>query len=416
VPKAIPLGVRAQVSETVEFRHTLTAVNPALPPVYSTPNMIRLMEHAAFRALQPYCEGDEITVGTAINVDHRAAATIGARIEAEATLESFDGRFYTLRVSAREGSKEIGRGTVGRAVVSVGQFRARLGRDGTSKPPGPAFTPGDQRQTAQIFRALHHGPEILLLVNAWDAASARLVEQAGFPAIATTSAGIAFALGYPDGQKISRTEMLNEVARVARAVKLPVSADVEAGYGSRPEDAATTASAVIEAGAVGMNLEDGTGDPESPLAELSLQVEKVRAVREAAEQAKIPLVLNARTDVYLRQFGPPEKRFDETLRRLAAFRDAGADCLFAPGLEDPELIGRLVRELRAPVNILARPGLPPIPELQRLRVARVSLGSGPMRASYSYLRKVSAEIKGPGTYSSLEDSIAGPAFNELMRQ
>jgi fluoroacetyl-CoA thioesterase len=120
--KQIPIGVRGEARETVEFKHTLTAHHPELPPVYSTPDMIRLMETAAFRALQPYCEGDEISVGTSINIQHRAASGIGAQIVAEAELESFDGRFYTLRVTARDDTQEIGRGTVGRAIVSIGKF------------------------------------------------------------------------------------------------------------------------------------------------------------------------------------------------------------------------------------------------------------------------------------------------------
>jgi fluoroacetyl-CoA thioesterase len=120
--KSIPLGARGEAEETVEFKHTLTAHHAELPPVYSTPDMIRLMETAAFHALHPYCEGDEITVGTAINVEHRAASGIGARVRAEAVLESFDGRFYTMRVTARDDVQEIGRGTVGRAVISVGKF------------------------------------------------------------------------------------------------------------------------------------------------------------------------------------------------------------------------------------------------------------------------------------------------------
>jgi fluoroacetyl-CoA thioesterase len=128
--KDIPLGAREEVTETVEFRHTLTSHHPELPPVYSTPDMIRLMETAAFRALQPYCEGDEITVGTSINVEHRAASGVGALIKAEAVLESFDGRFYTLRVSARDNVQEIGRGTVGRAVVSIGKFLEKMKSSG----------------------------------------------------------------------------------------------------------------------------------------------------------------------------------------------------------------------------------------------------------------------------------------------
>ncbi len=126
--KEIPLGVRGEAEETVEFKHTLTAHHPELPPVYSTPNMIRLMETAAFQVLQPYCEGDEITVGTLIHVEHRAASGVGARIKAEAVLESFDGRFYTLRVTASDDVQEIGRGTVGRAVVSVGKFLEKMQR------------------------------------------------------------------------------------------------------------------------------------------------------------------------------------------------------------------------------------------------------------------------------------------------
>ena len=122
----MPIGVRGEVEQTVELKHTLAAHNPNLPPVYSTPDMIRLMEIAAFRALQPYCEGDEITVGTAINIEHRAASGIGARIRAEAVLESFDGKFYTVRVNARDDTQEIGRGTVGRAVVSVGRFLEKM--------------------------------------------------------------------------------------------------------------------------------------------------------------------------------------------------------------------------------------------------------------------------------------------------
>jgi fluoroacetyl-CoA thioesterase len=126
VAKQIPIGARAEAEETVEFEHTLTSHNPELPPVYSTPDMIRLMETSAFHALQPYCEGDEITVGTSINIEHRAASGIGSRIKAEAVLESFDGRFYTVRVTARDDMQEIGRGTVGRAVVSVGKFVEKL--------------------------------------------------------------------------------------------------------------------------------------------------------------------------------------------------------------------------------------------------------------------------------------------------
>lgn len=272
----------------------------------------------------------------------------------------------------------------------------------------------EQNAKADAFRAMHSGPKVLLLPNVWDVASARVIEEAGFGAIATTSAGIAFTLGYPDGQKISREEMQARVARIARAVKVPVTADVEAGYGDPPEDAAQTSRGVIEAGAVGMNLEDGTDNPQHPLVDLPLQLEKIRAVREAALKSGVRLVLNARTDVYLSQVGPPEKRYDEMLRRLLAYRDAGADCVFAPAVRDAETIARLVRDVQCPLNILAGPGSPHVPELERLGVARVSLESGPMRATLGLLRRMAEELKSSGTYGAIEGAPSHGDVNRMM--
>jgi 2-methylisocitrate lyase-like PEP mutase family enzyme len=274
----------------------------------------------------------------------------------------------------------------------------------------------DQKTKAEAFRAMHFGDSVLLLPNVWDVASARIIEDAGFPAIATTSAGVAFALGYPDGQKISREEMLQAVARIARAIRVPVTADVESGYGPRPEDAAQTAVGVIEAGAIGMNLEDASGDAAKPLLELSLQIEKIHAVREAATGLKIPLVLNARTDVYLLQVGAPETRYEETARRLSAFRDAGADCVFVPGVKDAPTIARMVTDLRHPVNVLAVPGSPSVAELRQLGVARVSLGSGPMRATLGLLRSLAQELKSSGTYGAMEDAPTHAEMNKLMER
>jgi 2-methylisocitrate lyase-like PEP mutase family enzyme len=271
-----------------------------------------------------------------------------------------------------------------------------------------------QKAKANAFRAMHRGPHILLLPNIWDVASARIVEEAGFPALATTSAGVAFSLGYPDGEQISRDEMLARVARIAKAVKVPVTADVEAGYGNRPEDAAQTARGVIEAGAIGMNFEDGTEDPAHPLVDLSLQLEKMHAIREAALKTGVLLVLNARTDVYLLQVGDPAKRYDEAVRRLLAFRDAGAECVFAPGLRDAETIRRLVQDVKCPVNILAGPGLPSVPELEKLGVARVSLGSGPMRATLGLVRRMADELKTSGTYKTLEGAPSHGDINKML--
>jgi len=276
------------------------------------------------------------------------------------------------------------------------------------------MTSKNQAAKAEAFRAMHRQPRLLLLPNAWDVASARIFEEAAIAAIATTSAGVAFSLGYPDGQKISCDEMLAAVERIASRVKIPVSADVEAGYGDRPEDAAQTAAGVIEAGAVGLNLEDGTEDPEHALADLSLQLEKIAAVRETAQRLRVPLVLNARTDTYLLEIGAPERRYEETVRRLLAFRDAGADCLFAPGVRDPALIGRLVRDLNHPLNILAGPGSPSIPELQAMGVARVSLGSSAMRATLGLAGRIVEELRSSGTYRNLEGAPSHAAVNRML--
>ncbi|MGB8595656.1 MAG: isocitrate lyase/phosphoenolpyruvate mutase family protein [Candidatus Sulfotelmatobacter sp.] len=273
----------------------------------------------------------------------------------------------------------------------------------------------EQKKKAKAFLAMHSGGDPLLLPNVWDVASARIVEEAGFPALATTSAGVAFSLGYPDGQKIHKDRMMATIARIALAVKVPVTADVESGYGNDPEAVARTARAVIMGGAIGLNLEDATGDRERPLLDLSVEVEKIRAVRDTADKFDVALVINARTDVYLLQGGEPSSRYDETIRRLSAYRDAGADCVFAPGLKEVTTIKRLVADLKCPVNILAGPGSPSVRELQALGVARVSLGSGPMRATLGTLRRIAAEMKTSGTYELLADAPAHSEINQLLK-
>ncbi|HLZ42104.1 MAG TPA: isocitrate lyase/phosphoenolpyruvate mutase family protein [Candidatus Sulfotelmatobacter sp.] len=273
----------------------------------------------------------------------------------------------------------------------------------------------EQKEKAEALRALHLGKEPLVLPNVWDVASARIVEDAGFPALATTSAGIAFAAGFPDGEKISAEQMLAAVAQIASGVRIPVTADVEAGYGTKPEDAARTARGVIEAGAVGMNFEDASGNAERPLIDLPLQVQRIRAIRETCNELSIPLVLNARTDVYLLQVGDPVKRYDEALRRLRAFREAGADCVFLPGVRDAETIRRLVADVGCPVNLLAGPGSPSVAALAALGVKRISLGSGPMRSAMGLLRRLAAEIKTKGTYASMEGAPSHAEMNALMK-
>jgi len=260
-----------------------------------------------------------------------------------------------------------------------------------------------QALKAERLRKMHGGAKMLVLPNAWDVASARIVEELGFPAIATTSAGIAATLGYPDGQRISRDEMLGVVARIAKAVHLPVTADVEAGYGMTVEDLTQTVKAVVAAGAVGINLEDVTGSDESSQVDLALQREKIRAIRKATESLGVPLVLNARTDIYLMPIGPAETRFERTVERLRAYREAGADCLFVPGLKDAETIAKLVRVVNGPLNILLAAGAPTLRELERMGVARASAGSGIMRATLGLTRRIAKEMMEAGTYTAMLD-------------
>ncbi len=256
--------------------------------------------------------------------------------------------------------------------------------------------PTSQRAQAEAFRQLHHGPTLLVLPNAWDVATARLVEVAGFPAVATTSAGIAWAHGYPDGERSSRAEMLAMVRRIAAAVRVPVTADMEAGYGATPEAAAATAREVIAAGAIGLNLEDGA--TEGTLVDVALHVERI---------------VNARTDAFEVKEWTPAQRFAEAVRRGNAYRVAGADALFVPHVSDAETIGRLARELTGPLNVIAGPPAPPLGELARLGVRRASLGPRVTQAALGLVRRVLEELRERGTYTAMAELLV--PFAELQR-
>lgn len=264
------------------------------------------------------------------------------------------------------------------------------------------------------FRRLHApGAGILVLPNAWDAMSARVIEEAGARAIATTSSGVSWAMGRRDGQGLAREEMLAAVERIVRAVRIPVTADLESGYGEgRPEDAAETARGAVAVGAAGINLEDSPGRRGAVLLEAAEQAERIAAAREAAGPG---LFINARLDVYLRQAGPEAGRFDETVRRAAACVAAGADGIFVPGVADAAVIGRLAQAVGAPLNVLAGPGSPDIPSLERLGVARASVGPKLALAVAGQVRRAAEELLGPGSYGGLGGAPTFAEVNGMFR-
>lgn len=268
---------------------------------------------------------------------------------------------------------------------------------------------------AARLRELHQGPSILVLPNAWDAISARVFASEGFPAVATTSAGVAASLGYPDGGVVPSREMIEAIARIARAVDVPVTADIEHAYGETPTAVADIVLRVIAAGAVGINIEDAMPGA-TELESASLQADKIATIKKAAATAGVPVVINARTDVFLRQIGEGASRVALAVERGKAYLAAGADCIFVPGARDREVIQALVAGIPGPVNVLAVKGTPPIAELQRLGVARVSVGSGPMRAVMAVARDIARELKTSGTYETFTSrALQYDETNDLMR-
>lgn len=316
-------------------------------------------------------------------------------------------------------------------------------------------------QKASRLLELHHASQPLVLINAWDAASAAMVEHCGLPAIATSSAAMANALGFPDGQYLPWAQMLQAVASVCRAVKVPVTADIESGFAANVTALETSITQIIQAGAVGVNLEDvmsanpahqnaglqsadlQNSDPKnaepvrhgSPLFPLPVQIARIQAARRAAHAAGIHLVINARTDSYWQAGVEPAEAMRNTLERGKAYLQAGADCIFIPGLRNPDHIRTVIDYLHAnpapidpspadrrssehrepAINILAGPGVPSIPELAKLGVMRVSYGSGPHRAAMGLLRRIATEAKSSGTFKALtEGAVPYEEINGLM--
>lgn len=261
-----------------------------------------------------------------------------------------------------------------------------------------------QKLKAQSLRALHDGG-VLILPNAWDAGSAALIARAGAKAIATTSGGIAWSLGRPDGQRLTRAEMIEQVRRIVAAVDIPVTADVEGGYGPGPYDVEATIEAVVAAGAAGVNIEDSRA-PGGPLFAATAQAERVRAARSAADRARLPeLLINVRTDVFLYRVGAPEGRLEDVLLRSSAYAEAGADSLFVPGLADLDIVTSLVQMSPLPINVMAGPGAPTIAEFEAAGVRRVSVGTAISQAAYSIAQRAATELLTKGTYTRLEGAL-----------
>jgi len=254
------------------------------------------------------------------------------------------------------------------------------------------------------FRALHSGT-VLVLPNAWDVASARLIERAGARAVATTSAGVAWSLGAPDGDKLSRERAVDLVSRTVSGARVPVTADIESGFGAAAADVADTVRAVADAGAAGINIEDGAYPGLRPLGE---QTERIAAARKAA-----PLFVNARIDTYLFGVGDPEARLADTVARARAYADAGADGVFVPGVVDPEIIAALAAELSVPLNVMAGPGAPPVARLAELGVARVSVGSSIAQAAYAVVARCAEEMLTEGTYDAQKADLDFDTMNAL---
>lgn len=277
----------------------------------------------------------------------------------------------------------------------------------------PAMQADRLAEKAQTLRSLHQPGKPLVLFNVWDAVSARIVEELGAPAIATSSAAIAWLEGYADGQYISRDAMLAGVKRVTSAVRVPVTADLEGAYGLTVQDAAATARGAIEAGAAGLNFEDA-GEPGS-LLDVDVQCERIAAMVEMGQRLGVPIAINARTDTFLERIGPDDEwRLRESIERGKRFMQAGATSVFVPGVTDEATIATLAKEIPGPINILASAAAPPVARLAELRVARVSVGGAAMAHALEHFRSAATRTLRDGTFDFASDRIAHMELNALF--
>lgn len=272
-----------------------------------------------------------------------------------------------------------------------------------------------QQDKADRFRMMHERDGVFVLPNAWDAASARILEEVGYPAIGTTSAGIAFSLGYPDGEHVPPSEMVAVIGRIARTVRIPVTADIERGYGDTPEAVALMAEAVFDAGAIGVNIEDASDAGGGALIETAAMCEKIAAARAAGEGRGVHLVINARTDGFYDRTRGPGDIFDDAVARANAYLSAGADCAFVPAVTDRETIERLVAAIDGPLNVVVPgPGMPGLRALEAAGVRRVSLGGCLMRSMAGLLRFSARQVLNEGSFEFADVAIPHDEMDALF--
>ncbi len=265
---------------------------------------------------------------------------------------------------------------------------------------------------AEAFRARHQSPPVLLLPNAWDPMSARLFVSAGFDALATTSGGVAWALGYPDGEQVPWRELVEATARIVRTAQVPVTADIEAGYGATPAEVGSHVAEIVRAGVVGVNLEDGL---HGPIRTVEDAVSRLQAARAAAHKEGVPIVLNARCDIFHLQYGEESTRFAATVERCKAYLAAGADCVYPFGLRDPAVIGAFVKAVGGPVNITGRQGMPDSTAFERMGVARITIASAPTLVAMSAIQKLAVELRATGSFDALAAPLRHPDAQRLFQ-
>ncbi|HUZ71807.1 MAG TPA: isocitrate lyase/phosphoenolpyruvate mutase family protein [Stellaceae bacterium] len=271
----------------------------------------------------------------------------------------------------------------------------------------------DQARTAASFRARHAQRPVLLLPNAWDAISARIFADRGFAWLATTSGGVAWALGYRDGEAAPWREVVDATARIVRAARVPVSADIEAGYAATPAEVAAHVAEIIGAGVVGINLEDGLHGP-ARIRAVDDAARRIGAARAAAAAEGVPIVINARCDVFHLQFGDAAARLGETIARCKAYLAAGADCVYPFGLRDPDTIAALTSAVPAPVNITGRAGMPDAAALERLGVARITIASAPTLVAMAAIRALADSLYATGAFDGLAAPLRHPDAQNLF--